>query len=70
MKTVQLILDKGIVGHVELYAELLDNPRDCRCDPPGMVSFANAQQIAHRIREGGTWGYIERYRWQLEAAPA
>lgn len=69
MKKVQLILDKGVVGCVELSADVLENPKDFRCNPQGIISFEQAQVIARKIIAGGTWGYVECYRWQLESGP-
>lgn len=69
VKKVQLILDKSAVGYLELNAQLLENPEDFRCNPQGIISFEKAQEIARRMIEGGTWGYVERYRWQLESEP-
>jgi hypothetical protein len=70
MKTVHLILDKAVVGQLDLNADAIQTEEDYRCNPPRMISFKQAREVACRVAEGGTWGYIERYRWELQSETA
>jgi hypothetical protein len=67
MKKVHLLLDKAVVGHLELNADALQTENDFSCQPPRLISFKQAREVACRVAEGGTWGYIERYRWELQS---
>jgi len=67
VKKVHLILDKAVAGRLDLYADALQTAEDFKCSPPGLISFKHAREVAFRVAEGGTWGYIERYRWELQS---
>jgi hypothetical protein len=70
VKKVNLILDKNVVGHLDLFADTVQIEEDFKCNPPRLISFKQAREVACRVAEGGTWGYIERYRWELQSETA
>jgi len=69
VKKIHLILNKAVVGHLDFYVDALQKEEDFTCVPPRLISFKQAREVACRVAEGGTWGYIERYRWELQGAP-
>jgi hypothetical protein len=53
------------------YAEFdelpLGSPKGFRCEPPGILSYEAARQIAERLRAGDVDGWADRYRWYRQA---
>jgi hypothetical protein len=70
MRRVRLVMDGGIVGHVEFHSFSPAGHLDYLCIPGGVLSDPDAQALAEALDRGEVVGQLGKYGWQafLETA--